>query len=589
MSLHRSRLLATLCGGLAGLFLALGDAGSTLAYLRTIPRGFQGLPRPTNLDWILAWAGTTRVLSAVGWLLGILAPLALLGLGLLVFRTLNPDFHLILPPPPDAEPGAVLRQPIHRWRLRQIGGALVVTLWLLGYIGAWLPWGRGAPLGVLLAGPGGLPRLLPDSAATASVAGLALLLGGLWLVWGEAGLLRPQSPEAARVKPGRALAAAALAGVALTPFALPLADWAQSAATQVLQGIGGAARGEWLEYLGGIMGVYPLALAAAGWTAMSLAQWTHFPRERQALAAGGLVAVAAWVGVGGLFELAGGGRFDLGLTLSEATGVARGPAGTMTTLTLLPGPRPVVGVTPLISGQGLAATKATGRLMWAYLQRRRFRTVHLFPALMHVCQAEALAWNSDRFLNATLRSLGRNPHPGFCQLLVEKLAHSAATPTARAALARLHDPRQFYVPPGEERGLAALQLRLGPAGGEIRGRLLAIGVPVSELRVGLVNERFWQQLRGVPTALSHRLVVTSAELEENGGFRLRQVPAGRYLLLVGIPTLGEAWAPFRAVVQGSPGPIQVRAGGPSVEVGTIRLLLIGPPRPPGEQARGNPF
>jgi len=34
----------------------------------------------------------------------------------------------------------------------------------------------------------------------------------------------------------------------------------------------------------------------------------------------------------------------------------------------------------------------------------------------------------------TLRSLGYNPHPGFCQLLSEKLRHSAGTPAANPTL-----------------------------------------------------------------------------------------------------------------------------------------------------------
>src|SRR5207245_2739703 len=66
----------------------------------------------------------------------------------------------------------------------------------------------------------------------------------------------------------RALAAAALAGIALTPFALPLAAWAQAIVTEVLQGIGGAAQSAWLTYLAGVLVVYPLALGTAGWTAV---------------------------------------------------------------------------------------------------------------------------------------------------------------------------------------------------------------------------------------------------------------------------------------------------------------------------------
>ena len=88
----------------------------------------------------------------------------------------------------------------------------------------------------------------------------------------------------------------------------------------------------------------------------------------------------------------------------------------------LPGARPVIGLTPTVSGQGLTTTDASARQMWAYLQWRRFRTVHLFPALMHVCQCEALDWDSDRFLDTALRSLEHNPHPGFCELLVDKFS-----------------------------------------------------------------------------------------------------------------------------------------------------------------------
>src|SRR5207248_3148444 len=105
-----------------------------------------------------------------------------------------------------------------------------------------------------------------------------------------------------------------------------------------------------LTYLGGVLVVSPLALGTAGWTAVSLARWTHFPRERRELAAGGAVSAAAWLGVAGLMCLAGGGRFDHGIPLAQAAGVATEPTGRVTTLTLLPGPRPVIGVTPAVSG-----------------------------------------------------------------------------------------------------------------------------------------------------------------------------------------------------------------------------------------------
>jgi hypothetical protein len=576
MTRQKLRAIATLLGALAGFALAGDDVGSTLSYLQTIPRGFQDLPRPANLDWIAAWADAARVLTAVSWLLGLLTQAALLGLALIVFRILNPDFRLTAPVAPDAEPGAVLRQPIDRRRLRQIGGAVVVSLWLLGYLGAWLPWGQQGLLGLLLTGPTGLQELWPGARAAASVVGQVLLLGGLWLVWGEAGLLRPGLGETRRIGVGRALVAAILAGIALTPFAIPLMGWAQAIATEVLQGMGGAARMAWLAYLGSVLVAYPLALATAGWTALSLARWSHFPWERRALAAGVTVAAAAWLGVGGLLWLAGPGRFDLGVPLARAAGVRTGPAGTLATLTLLPGPQPVPGLTRTVSGQGLTATDDSARRVWAYLERRRFRTVHLFPALMHICQCEALTWNSDRFLEITLRSLEQNPHPGSCQLLIEKLAHCAATPTARAALSRLQDPRWFHLPPGGEREMATLQHGLGPNGADLSGRLLANGFPARGLRVGLINEALWQQMRGAPPALNHRLVVASDGVDETGAFRLRHIPAGRYLLLVAVPPRRHPWAALWTLVQGSPGPIVIASGARTVDVRTIRLIVLVP-------------
>src|SRR5205823_6371181 len=193
------------------------------------------------------------------------------------------------------------------------------------------------------------------------------------------------------------------------------------------------------------------------------------------------------------------------------------------TLTLVPGAEPVAGLTRTVSGEGLTATDASARRVWAYLERRRFRTVHLFPALMHICECEALTWNSDRFLETTLRSLERNPHPGLCQLLIEKLSHCAATPAARAALARLQDPRRFRLPPEGGREMATLERSLGPDGADLSGRLLANGFPAQGLRVGLINEALWQQLRGAPPALNHRLVVASDRVDETGSFRLRRV------------------------------------------------------------------
>lgn len=577
MTRQRSRSIATLFGLLAGLGLALSDGGSTLVYLQTIPRGFHGLPRPANLDWIEGWAGAARAFASASGLLELLTQGALLGLALVVFRALNPEFRLTTPVPPGSESGIVLRQPVNRRGLRQIGAAVVVSLWLLGYIGAWLSWKRWGGLGGLLAGPAALQQLWPRHAAWGNVAGLALVLGGLWLGWGEAGLLRPAHGQCRRVGTWRGVAAAALAGLALTPFAIPLAGWAQSIATEVLQGIGGAARSVWLTYLGSVLVIYPLALGAAGWTAASLARWSHSPgRERRALAAGLAAAGAAWLGVAALLHLAGPGRFDDGLSLARAADVPTGPDGVLTTLTLLPGPSPVIGLTPNVSGQGLTANEESAHRVWAYLRQRRFRTVHLFPALMHVCQCEALGWDSDRFLQLTLRSLAQNPHPGFCQLLIEKLAHCAATPTARAALAQVQDPRWFHFPPDGVSGLISLQRSVEPEGAEVRGRLFANGSPALGLRVGLIDERLWEQFRGVTRALSHRLVVTSSAIDAAGGFRLRHVPAGRYLMLVALPEHRLRRAPRRSLVEGSPGPITVAPGTRGVDIGQVSLFL--PPR-----------
>ena len=59
------RFTATALGVLAGLAMAVGEVGSTLHYLQTIPAGFGGLPLPANLDWIFGWTGVERALTAV--------------------------------------------------------------------------------------------------------------------------------------------------------------------------------------------------------------------------------------------------------------------------------------------------------------------------------------------------------------------------------------------------------------------------------------------------------------------------------------------------------------------------------------------
>ncbi len=196
---------------------------------------------------------------------------------------------------------------------------------------------------------------------------------------------------------------------------------------------------------------------------------------------------------------------------------------------------------------------------------------------MHACQCAALAWDSEQFLETALRSLEQNPHPGICQLLVEKLAHTAATPTARNALARLHDPRRFHLPRETAKILAPLRLRLGSEGAEIYGRLRVNGRSARGMRVGLIEEAFWQQLRDSPGALAHRLVIAREEVGRRGAFRLRQVPPGRYLLLVGIPPGRLPQAPFQVAVRDSPGPIVIARGARVVDVGTVRLFMAWAP------------
>jgi hypothetical protein len=287
-------------------------------------------------------------------------------------------------------------------------------------------------------------------------------------------------------------------------------------------------------------------------------------------------------------SLAGSGRFDDGVPLARAAGGLAGPRSLITTVTLLPGRSPVIGLTPAVSDQGLAATDASARAVWAYLRWRRFRTVHLFPALMHVCQCEALDWDSDRFLETTLRSLSYNPHPGFCQLLIEKLAHCAATPKARAALARLRDPRWFHLPPGSGWGLAALRRRLEPDGAAVRGRLFLYGASAEGMQVGLVEEPLWQQFRGAPRALNHRLVLASSAVDAAGTFRLDGIPAGRYFLLVRMPAVEGSRLSLGVRAQGSPGLITVAPGAHEVQAGTVRLFVLAPPPRRGDRpARGD--
>jgi hypothetical protein len=72
-------------------------------------------------------------------------------------------------------------------------------------------------------------------------------------------------------------------------------------------------------------------------------------------------------------------------------------------------------------------------------------------------------------------------------------------------------------------------------------------------------------------------VEASSAVDAAGRFRLRHVPAGRYLMLVGVPPLGRPWSPFRVLVEGSPGPIAVTSGG-QVSVGVVRLTLRRPRR-----------
>src|SRR5262249_35929529 len=123
------------------------------------------------------------------------------------------------------------------------------------------------------------------------------------------------------------------------------------------------------------------------------------------------------------------------------------------------------------------------------------------------------------------------------------------------------------------------------AEGEVRGRLLVNGAPAEGLRVGLVDEALWQQFRGSPPALSHRLVVAGSTVGADGRFRLGQIPPGRYFLLVMAPAAGAPPRPETIRVQGSPGPITLAPGLTGVDAGTIRVIMAMPPRDEARPAR----
>jgi hypothetical protein len=139
--------------------------------------------------------------------------------------------------------------------------------------------------------------------------------------------------------------------------------------------------------------------------------------------------------------------------------------------------------------------------------------------------------------------------------------------------------------------MATLRRSLGPDGAAVSGRLLANGFPARGLRVGLIHEALWQQLRGTPPALNHRLVVASDGVNESGAFHLRGIPAGRYLLLVAVPPRRHPWAALWTLVQGSPGPIVIKAGAQAIDTGMVRLVVLAPRLPRGRErgARGRVY
>jgi len=560
-----------------------------------------GLPLPVALTWRPA---TIQVVTALGSLpapLTVLVALSILGVLLfLVVHRLNPTF----------QPVAVMPG----------GGLLLARCHVDTSVVAKL---------VTLSAFAGLPLLGLWSLATrpeatdALMAALCAVTGAtVWTLLsrdGVAGDFR----DGAYAWRGRSLLGLAgrgvVAGLAAAAYGAICRQVSPSAELGFARALGAVGELSWWRLAWHTLLVLPLATAALGAALAACAEASAPLRIRATRGAPGLLLLALMlteaVGLPRYRRI----RFDHQpgadpaqqvRLLRRVTGLRSEPAPSPPVLLLEPDGTAASVPVARTSFEGVdVRPDATARLE-AHLRRRAFRTATARPAVRALLAGAATRWDQKEAMRIGLLAIERCPEMEYVEALLEQLRTCAASPEAARAVEALGDPRRFgqidrlaaaligdlharlgrRVPAAEwydragmppTRILQRLQSRLMFARGEVRGRLLLRGAPMTRVRVGLMPDTVWpaigeaMSLKRPLEAEKFRFVCASTRTDAAGRFRFEGLVAGRYRLLVEPPP-GAVRAYVWMRARGGRGDPFVGFGRTSADMGVLDLQDVRP-------------
>lgn len=601
-----------------GLAIGLADLHRLIQFpVQRLENLVKEPPTPRTVFWAEGLQRPLHLLDAWERPLGALTLLLFIGVCVCLGFLLNPRFRLLKPPDEHTGRGATAHLDVPR--ALRAGAALLLTGWLLGFMGPLgLVLSRGT--GTLFLLLGGLPAWTAGFPPVPAAFLQALILGGvIWWVWGPRGWVAPNPAVSGRDAAFWAL----VAGLAAFPAILALNAgrvWLQAMSTAFSM----ADRSGWT---GLILG----ALLIPALSGLYLAFHNALCRPRTttpALRAGALVGAGAALVAGGVLALVG---------QSAAAGVDVGAGSLARLLKLEPSPLSRLAVLVAPSGRSvfsvaedgstfdpaavdlpgvpdrIACNGDTVKAVEEFLVRRRYRSHLVYRAYIHLNACASLDWLTTRSLQVSLEMLEKAPSPLVARTLREKISDAAITPENRAILDQLADARRFAWPePDRSRWLGLAYRRFGDAQkaqqyllhaqlseaeigmalrgltplseGVVRGKLTLRGKPVPLLRVGLVSLENWRQMVGPSLAYGWRHVLAAAHTDDQGRYEFKNIPEGDYVLIITGGGIGRFGG--RPEVSPSPGIIRLNRFQPTFQVPTFDLEFIRPIRAPeGEGSR----
>jgi hypothetical protein len=552
--------LACLVFAAIGLLLGLTDFRRLTTYPLERFGEFAKLPQPLSILWIEELRRPSYFIEGgEGAIIALKVALLLSGFWLLA-ALLSPGFRLVKPP--HENPGKHFSAHLEVPRLLRAAAAVLLSAWWMGLlsgVSVLLPReGRaGHPISILLAGLPGWTSGIPGIFGPITHALLLYVL--LWLTWGPGGIVAP----AGETRRSDVLKWGLLAGMTAFP-AIFLLNAGRIWLASSRESISLADRAGWHSLLA-------ITLAAPAVAMLYLAVHAYLCRPRPLAGrtlAGGVAGALLFMAGTGFAITRGHGllnQLDVGkLSIGRALGLA--PAGQQRiAVVLTPRGRALYTTSPDGSVEPTGGTiychQSTIDAVQNHLRSRKYRSQLALPGYIHLLDCASLDWRSTWSLELSMEQMERSPHPAVAQVLIERLSNCPITVENRRFLDRLADERQFrWTDEAGRRWLGGAFLRFGDSArardyllhanlspqelqaaiggiaplieGTVRGRLTIAGKAVEAVRVGLINVALFRSILGAARPFDWRAVLTATHTDAKGRFEFRNIPEGRYVLIV---------------------------------------------------------